>query len=431
MVAKHRMQGRAGASVWHRYGPAGAVVAAAVAAVVALVVTASGGAPLTSQRVAGARDAPGARPTPVARSADEVARRALLGAVSLDPIDGAVEVTPDAPVSVHTTSGRLSAVTLSAGSNPPMAGTFSADGRSWLAETTLRGSASYHWTVEVTAPSGMVGAITGSFDTLAVTATTTATVSPDDGSTVGVGQTVVVLFDRSVPAERKASVLSHLSVVESVPVPGGWSWFSERELHFRPQAYWPSGEQVTVTSNLEGWSAGDGNWGSGRVQVHFKVGATHISVADLAANTLKVTENGAPVATYAMSGGSERYPTMTGVHIAMDKEPVVHMLSSTVGIPVKSPDGYDEYVYDDVHITDSGEYVHAAPWSESAQGRANVSHGCINLGRNDAKAFYDFSQVGDIIEVINGPRGPETGDHGVMDWALDWSRWTPAPVGRV
>ncbi len=52
---------------------------------------------------------------------------------------------------------------------------------------------------------------------------------------------------------------------------------------------------------------------------------------------------------------------MDGIHIVLDKEPVVHMVSSTVGIPVNSPNGYDEYVYNDVHISDSGEYVHAAP----------------------------------------------------------------------
>ena len=34
------------------------------------------------------------------------------------------------------------------------------------------------------------------------------------------------------------------------------------------------------------------------------------------------------------------------------------MVSSTNGIPVNSPDGYDELVYDDVHISDTGEYVH-------------------------------------------------------------------------
>jgi len=104
----------------------------------------------------------------------------------------------------------------------------------------------------------------------------------------------------------------------------------------------------------------------------------------------------------------------------------VHMVSSTNGVPVNSPDGYDELVYDDVHISDSGEYVHAAPWSVSSQGHSNVSHGCINLSPDNAAAFMGFSRVGDVVQVIGGPRPPALGDHGVMDWDTPWSQWIPA-----
>ena len=59
---------------------------------------------------------------------------------------------------------------------------------------------------------------------------------------------------------------------------------------------------------------------------------------------------------------------MDGVHIVLDRSSVVRMNSATNGVPVNSPDGYDELVYSDVHISDSGEYVHAAPWSVSEPG---------------------------------------------------------------
>ena len=107
---------------------------------------------------------------------------------------------------------------------------------------------------------------------------------------------------------------------------------------------------------------------------------------------------------------------MDGVHIVLDRASVVRMVSSTNGVPVNSPDGYDELVYSDVHISDSGEYVHAAPWSVNSQGRANVSHGCINLSPDNAQAFFAFSRVGDVVLVGGGPRPPAVGDHGVMDW---------------
>jgi hypothetical protein len=73
--------------------------------------------------------------------------------------------------------------------------------------------------------------------------------------------------------------------------------------------------------------------------------------------------------------------------------------------------------------------VHAAPWSVGSQGVTNVSHGCINMSPASAKTFFDFSRVGDVIQVIGGPRPPANGDHGVMDWSsIPWSQWTPAVV---
>jgi lipoprotein-anchoring transpeptidase ErfK/SrfK len=257
----------------------------------------------------------------------------------------------------------------------------------------------------------------------------TDTLYPLDGQVVGVGQPVIVHFNHSITtAAAQAAALAHFTVTESTPVPGGWYWFSSRELHFRPQVYWPSGEQITVSSDLTGWDVGSGMWGTGQVSVHFSIGDSHVATANLATHEMTVTNNGVTIATYPISGGSTVYPTMNGTHIAMDKESVVHMVSSTVGIPVNSPAGYDEMVYNDVHISDSGEYVHAAPWSVGAQGNTNVSHGCINLSTANSLAFFNFSQVGDVIVVTGGPRPPAVGDHGVMDWSTDWSQWTPGTV---
>ena len=157
------------------------------------------------------------------------------------------------------------------------------------------------------------------------------------------------------------AVLSHLTVSESRPVLGGWHWFSTSELHFRPQQLWPSGEQVTLDANLDGWDAGHTLWGTGRQHVRFSIGHSHISVANLSTDQMTVSEDGRIIATYPFSGGRPSDPTMNGMHIVMDTQSVVRMVSSTNGIPVNSPDGYDELVYADVHISDTGEYVHSAP----------------------------------------------------------------------
>ena len=229
----------------------------------------------------------------------------------------------------------------------------------------------------------------------------------------------------------RADVVDHFTVTESRPVPGGWHWFSNDELHLRPETFWPVGDKVTVTSDLNGWNVGNGLWGDGKLSAHFAIGDAHVAVANLTTDQMTVSDNGRPIATYPFSGGRAIYPTMNGIHIVLDRENVVHMVSSTNGIPVNSPGGYDELVYADVHITDSGEYVHAAPWSVASQGRANVSHGCINLSPANALAFFAFSRVGDIVDVLGGPRPPAAGDHGVMDWGTPWNQWTPATIHAI
>jgi lipoprotein-anchoring transpeptidase ErfK/SrfK len=353
----------------------------------------------------------------------------LASSLTISPATGATGVAPNTPISITTTKGTLAGVTVANTAGTPVTGALNAAGSTWQYGGTLALSTSYVMSGQVDGPDGVSVPFHATFTTLTPTAQVTNTLYPLDGQVVGVGQPVIVHFNHSVTtAAAQAAVLAHFTVTESTPVPGGWYWFSSRELHFRPQAYWPTGEQITVSSDLTGWDVGSGMWGAGQVSVHFSIGDSHVATANLATHEMTVTNNGVTIATYPISGGSTVYPTMNGTHIAMDKESVVHMVSSTVGIPVKSPAGYDEMVYNDVHISDSGEYVHAAPWSVGAQGNTNVSHGCINLSSANSLAFFNFSQVGDVIVVTGGPRPPAVGDHGVMDWSTDWSQWTPGTV---
>jgi lipoprotein-anchoring transpeptidase ErfK/SrfK len=138
---------------------------------------------------------------------------------------------------------------------------------------------------------------------------------------------------------------------------------------------------------------------------------------------MTVATNGATARTMAISAGRDKYPTMGGVHIAIEKSQHVVMDSSTVGIPVNSADGYHEDVYWNVAITNGGEYVHAAPWSVGSQGRRNVSHGCVNLSPSDATWFYNYSLPGDIINIVGTGRSPSSSDAGTMDWNMPWEAW--------
>ncbi len=356
---------------------------------------------------------------------------AAAAAVNFDPKPGANGVALDASIAVDAGSGNLFSVRVTTVAGVPVAGLLTS-AKTWHSNAAplLPGTA-YRIVATVSGPSGVRVRSTSTFRTLTPNATVAATIFPD-GLTVGVGQPVVIRFDHGIsnPLSR-AAALTHFTVTESRPVPGGWHWFSDNELHFRPKSLWPAGEKITVASDLDGWSAGDGMWGRGRVTATFSIGGSHVSVANLATDRMTVTDNGKVIADYPFSGGRTTDPTMNGTHIVLDRESVVRMISSSNGVPVDSPDGYDELVYSDVHITDSGEYVHAAPWSVTSQGHANVSHGCINLSPADALTFFGFSRVGDIVMVTGGPRPPARGDHGVMDWDTAWNEWTPAHVHAV
>lgn len=341
------------------------------------------------------------------------------------PGDGAVDVSLDTPIAVDITDGRLDSVTAIGPMGGTVQGTMGPDRRTWRFSDPLAPATTYSVSADGTTPAGHTLHQTSTFTTLTPAHVLTAKITPSDGLTVGVGQPVVVRFDK--PVADKDAMAGRLDVTMSTPVTGAWHWFTDKEVHFRPKDYWPTGEQVTVTVDLAGFDNGDGVWGDGSQTSHFTIGDSRISTVDLEAHTMTVTQNGQVVRTMEISAGRDKYPTMTGTHIALYRQKDVLMDSSTVGIPRNSPDGYYEHVFFDVAITDGGEFVHAAPWSTGSQGNTNVSHGCVNLNNDDAQWFFDFSRMGDVIDVVNGPRGPELGDHGVMDWNTPWEQWAPPP----
>ncbi|MFC7592383.1 L,D-transpeptidase [Nonomuraea antimicrobica] len=85
------------------------------------------------------------------------------------------------------------------------------------------------------------------------------------------------------------------------------------------------------------------------------------------------------------------------------------------------PGYYDMMIDHAVRISNSGEYVHAKDnvW---AQGRANVSHGCINARPDQAAWFYESSLRGDPIAIVGTDRRLEW-DNGWGFWQLPWEKW--------
>ncbi len=286
---------------------AAAVVLVGGGAVAAVTLITNGGTSASAGAPAAAA-APD-KPDPGAAAAVQSTQEELAASLTLSAQWGATAVPWGTPITLTSTMGDLSLVQVTNASGAPVAGTLEPGGHTWKLTGTIVPSGTYHVSATVTRPDGMSAERSGTFTMAPPAVVVSATVFPSDGLQVGVGQPIVVNFDHDINGlGAQQSVVSHLVVAMSKPVPGGWYWFSPTELHFRPTNYWPSGEQVTLTGNLNGWDAGGGRWGAGTLVDSFSVGAPRISVANLATHEMTVTLNGAVVATYPLSGGPAPIP---------------------------------------------------------------------------------------------------------------------------
>jgi lipoprotein-anchoring transpeptidase ErfK/SrfK len=249
-----------------------------------------------------------------------------------------------------------------------------------------------------------------------------ATLSPGDGEVVGVGMPAVVTFDRAVAAADRPAVEARLTVSATPAVEGDWRWVNPARVHWRPAVYWQPGTEVTLHSDLRGLQVGDASGAEERT-IHFRIGAAHVSTVDANTHLMTVTADGQVVKVMPVSIGQKRYPTHNGVHLTLEKSRQVTMDSSTIGIPHDGPGGYYRKVAWATRLSYSGTFVHAAPWSVWAQGKQNVSHGCINASTADAKWFYDFTQRGDVVEIVNSTAKPKLYDPGMSDWNMSWEQW--------
>ncbi|HWC35350.1 MAG TPA: Ig-like domain-containing protein [Mycobacteriales bacterium] len=328
------------------------------------------------------------------------------------------------PLVVRVTNGILTSVSVSEPTGQQIPGSYNATHDSWQSAGSFAPLTQLHAHVTYTDLAHHLA--TKDFDLRATDAKhrMTALLSPGGGDTVGVGSPIQVSFNYDVPTKLRSAVEGRLSVVTHPKVVGAWHWMSAREVHWRPPSYWQSGTRVTISSDLQGIDFGHGIWGdAGSHRTSFRIGDAHVSEVDIATHTMHVYDNGQLIKTFPVSTGRDQYPTMDGVHIAIEKSKLVVMDSATVGIPKGNPDYYHETVYWDVRISDGGEFVHAAPWSVADQGNTNVSHGCVNLSTVNAEWFYNWATRGDIIYVFNGVRPPSPTDPGTADWNMSWKQW--------
>lgn len=363
----------------------------------------------------------------VSNAADESGSAAPVAAdatISVLPMHKAGNVGTDDPVLVAADGGTLKSVSVrsKAGS---LAGEFSADRTRWRSKRTGRPDTTYTVTTVATNPQGKTSESTSTFSTVdADTSFEIEELLPnkdDTELTVGVGMPIMITFNRDIT--DRVSVERNLIVRASKPVEGAWHWFDDRNVHFRPLTYWPARTNVRLEARLAGVRGGEGLYGKRDYTLDFKIGRSQITKGSTDEHYLTVKRDGKKIREIAMSagqGGSWKYYTTSGVHLAMSREPVTIMISP--GIGPGSPGYYKKTVYNTVRISSSGEYVHSAPWSVGSQGYSNVSHGCVNVSPSNASWFIRNTLIGDPIIITGSPRKLEP-TNGWGHWQESWKQW--------
>jgi lipoprotein-anchoring transpeptidase ErfK/SrfK len=343
-----------------------------------------------------------------------------VASITTDPPDRALDVSPLAPITVTVVKGKLGQVTLTNPQGSPIIGQLEPDGATWKTTEPLGYGKAYTINANAIGDDNRPVTITSSFRTVAPRTLAYPSINPIDGQTVGVGQPLAVYFDEPIASKQEAE--KSITVTTSPHVEGAFYWFSNKEVHWRPQQFWAPGTHVTVDIHIYGKDLGNGVYGQQDRTSHFTIGDAFIARADGATHQMTVEINGRVVRTMPISMGRPDFASANGVHVVTDRNATKVMDSTTFGLALDAG-GYIAKVQWATRISNSGEFVHAAPWSVAQQGNSNVSHGCINLSPDNAKWFFDNVKKGDV--VINANTGGPTLKpwDGFGDWQIPWGQW--------
>jgi lipoprotein-anchoring transpeptidase ErfK/SrfK len=350
---------------------------------------------------------------------------------------------PDKPLEVTSddSDDRITDVTAVDAAGRYVAGELSADGSRWHSTSPLAAGAHYTVRVSTEDEDGAPGRETRTFDTSRPTTKKrlNVTFGPKKG-TYGVGQPVTAELSEPVRGKAQRAIVERALKVDSIPATeGAWHWVDDKELHYRPKEYWPARATVQVRSNLPGIKVADRLWGGKAKPLTFTTGDRVIAVTDASSHEMTVYKNDKVINTIPVTTGKPGFETRNGVKVVLGKEYFVRMRGTSIGIAEGSADSYDLPVYYATRVTWSGEYVHAAPWSEGSQGSENVSHGCTGMSTANAEWFFDNVREGDVVKVVNSYGDTmETFGNGFGDWNLNWKKWqggsaltTTSPEGSI
>lgn len=347
--------------------------------------------------------------------------------VTITPADGVKKARPDQGVDIKTT-GTLQNVTVTAGGKT-VPGTLSADKTEWKSTWTLTPGTAYQAAATAVDSKGKTSTANSAFHTLSTANPLRISwMLPGTGSTVGIGMPIILQFNK--PVQNKAAVERALVVRSTKPVTGAWFWYSSTQLIFRTKngTYWPANQKVTVTAHMAGIKSGS-SYGDTDVSHTYRIGDAHVITASAITHRLTVKDNGKVIRTWGVSMGTggdvekdgvDHLLTTSGIHLVMGHSRIEHMVSP--GKKKGDPGYYEEDVPWASRISNSGEFIHQSMGDLGCLGRSNCSHGCVRSPEADAKWFFSWSMLGDVVN-ITGTKRQLIWWNGWGYYQMPWATW--------
>src|SRR4051794_18789610 len=297
-------------------------------------------------------------------------------------------------------------------------GNLDKDSKTWTPSKALSWHTKYTVIVTGTASEGKGGTTSSTFTTMSRPSKQIRVTSfLGDRQTVGVGMPLIITFSRSIPAKYRDDVERRMTVTATPAQEGTWHWASPTEVHFRPKVFWKAHSKVFYKVSLTGVPLGDGYYGKSDLTVDLNIGRSFVMTVSNKTKKMTVKQDGKVIQTIPVSLGKASTPSSSGTMVVIEKKR--HTVFDTMD-ELGPEKGYRTEIDYAQRITWSGQFIHAAPWSEGKQGKVNVSHGCVNVSEKMGAWLFSRTLMGDPI-TVSGTGSALRNGNGWTDWNVSYS----------
>ena len=137
---------------------------------------------------------------------------------------------------------------------------------------------------------------------------------------------------------------------------------------------------------------------------------------------MTVTIDGQVARTIPVTTSKDGFLTRGGTRVISETLEDICMDAASTGATPGDPEYYNLDVRYALRMTNTGEFIHAAPWSVTSQGVANVSHECVGMSTANARWLFQRSRVGDLVTIVSSTRDLEPGN-GLTQCNVPWEDW--------